>query len=443
LAHLAPELAATLVSVGSDLALVLNEQGVIQSVSAQQGLGGAQQWVGRRLAETVTGGEDRRKIDAMVREALNHGHAGAREVNHTSPEVGSLMTYTALRLGSQGPVLAVGRDLGAIAAIQKRFVEQQHAMEREYWQRRQAEAHQQQLHQVLADAAVVVAGEPAMVVRRNQTATRRWPGGLQDSPFVALFAEESAWSANELVRAARARAGVCVARGRAADGGAAELTALALVEGGDPGPPVLIRMRRLEPRQDSYNQSRQQAEQVIRSARALAITDATGRLLMANPALHDLLGRAGAKAPHIGSGLGVLPGAPAVLPSLMLAALHQGIVSATVHAFGTQADLEITLRAEGDQPCLGIAIDPAPAAPVEGLDELHHALALLLARVGQTPLPHLLNEATQSIERELLLRAIQRVGRDRKALADWLGISMESAGIRLRRHGLDVAGAPE
>ena len=63
---------------------------------------------GRRL-------EVLRGIDLTVRQGdcwVVHGGNGAGDIP---------VAYTALRLGKGGPVLAVGRDLRAIAAIQQRF----------------------------------------------------------------------------------------------------------------------------------------------------------------------------------------------------------------------------------------------------------------------------------------------------------------------------------
>ena len=43
------------------------------------------------------------------------------------------MAYSAARLGESGPMLAVGHDLRAQAALQQRFVAAQEALERSYW----------------------------------------------------------------------------------------------------------------------------------------------------------------------------------------------------------------------------------------------------------------------------------------------------------------------
>jgi len=56
--------------------------------------------------------------------------------------------YAALRLGRVGPVVAVGRSLRPMAALQQQLVEAQQAMDREYLRLRQVETRHRLLFQV-------------------------------------------------------------------------------------------------------------------------------------------------------------------------------------------------------------------------------------------------------------------------------------------------------
>ena len=77
--------------------------------------------MGRHWVDTVTG-ETRRKIELLLNEARAGGFSRSREVNHPSPSGPDIpVAYAAVQLGEGGPVLAVGRDLRAVAAIQQRF----------------------------------------------------------------------------------------------------------------------------------------------------------------------------------------------------------------------------------------------------------------------------------------------------------------------------------
>jgi PAS domain-containing protein len=145
LSPLAPTLADVLGLLSNDIALVLDPEGVIQKVV----LGGAgndsireasANWVGRALRDTVTDCT-RGKVDALLRDLSSSGVSRPRQVNH--PFAGGVdipVTYTAVRLGGQGTLVAVGRDLRAVSAIQQRLIGAQQEMERSYWKQRQAGA---------------------------------------------------------------------------------------------------------------------------------------------------------------------------------------------------------------------------------------------------------------------------------------------------------------
>jgi hypothetical protein len=88
--------------------------------------------VGRPLADTVTP-DTRHKIASLLHDVATAGLARRREVNLPSGERADIpMAYTALRLGPQGPTLAVGHDLRAVAQMQQRFMRVQQELERGY-----------------------------------------------------------------------------------------------------------------------------------------------------------------------------------------------------------------------------------------------------------------------------------------------------------------------
>ena len=94
-----------------------------------------------------------------------------REFNHRTPEGSSIpVSWAAVRLGDSGPVLAVGRDLRTVSAIQQHFMDAQQEMERDYWQRRQTVSHCRQLFQVAHDAVLVLDADTLAVLDANPAA---------------------------------------------------------------------------------------------------------------------------------------------------------------------------------------------------------------------------------------------------------------------------------
>jgi hypothetical protein len=78
------------------------------------------------------------KLEDIVRVARR------REINVTGQSSADVpVAFSGLRLGDGGPVLAVGKDLRSVAAIQQRFLDAQQDLERGYWGKNQADAEDQ------------------------------------------------------------------------------------------------------------------------------------------------------------------------------------------------------------------------------------------------------------------------------------------------------------
>ena len=156
-------LARAFVSLSSDIALVIDDAGIVTAVAQNEQAPmnpAAQSWVGQPWAQTVTG-DTRSKIESMLADACAGGVGRRREVNHAGDTGDDLpVAYTALRLGEHGPVLAVGRDLRSMAAIQQRFLDTQQALERSYWRARHDEVRYRLLYQVATDAVATVDIQP-------------------------------------------------------------------------------------------------------------------------------------------------------------------------------------------------------------------------------------------------------------------------------------------
>ena len=205
----APELAEAFVTVSSDIALVVDLDGTIRSVAvgADSPTPAAASWVGRSWVDTVTE-HTRRKIVRMLDEVTVTGVARRCEVSHLLPSgVGVPIAYSAVRLGPTGPVVAAGRDLRAIAAIQQRFVQGQQQMERELWKRRESESRYRLLFQVATDPVLIVDASSMTVSEVNPAAAERFgetPAALAGRGVALLF-EAASWPVvAELFERARA-----------------------------------------------------------------------------------------------------------------------------------------------------------------------------------------------------------------------------------------------
>lgn len=456
LSLLAPQLAATFVSVASDIALVIDADGVIRNVA----VGGdpitpqAADWVGRPWVDTVTG-STRRKVEQLLQEVGSSGLSRRREVNHPSP--GGLevpVAYAAVRLGLDGLVLAVGRDLRAIAAIQQRFIESQQELEREYWQLRQAEARYRLMFQVATDAVLVVDALTLNTVEANRAACELFglePERLVGTAAVTGLALHSRQPVEELLVCARSTGRSAEIRARLA-ARPATIDISATPFRGQSSLLLLVRARVVGEHAGGDGVDHKLGDFVERMPDAVLITDSGGRVLMVNAAFLAMAGLA-VESQIVGQSLGDWDGDPQRrLQSSLAEARRHGIArsaGATLRRGGGDAlgvEVCAVLLDEGEQECVGFTLRPGASLSMPGpsavdavVGELACAVERLSVQVGHVALPQLLQEAVLLAERCFVQRALDAAAGDHDRAALALGLSAADLGLRRLRLGLDPA----
>ena len=456
LSDLAPQLAQTFVSIASDIALVIDADGVIRhmAMGADPIAGSNANWVGRPWAETVSG-DTRRKIEQLLTEAQTTGVTRQREVNHPTIYGQDVpVAYTAIRLGRDGPVLAVGRDLRAVAAIQERFVVAQQDMERHYWQQRQSESRYRLLFQVATDAVMVVDAHTLLIVEANAAA-----GAFFSSTGLELVGKSvldgvvrsARPGVEELLVTARGSGRPAEIRARVAGApGTLNFTQTAAIDiSATPfraGEAMLLLVRaRAGNSTTDLPSGGDLAEFVERTTDAVTITDSSGRVLMANTSFATLC-HLPSEAQVIGRGLAEVLGDPQhALLSILAEARRHGIAEKRLavvgQANGQRCDVEISaaILAEGDQERIGLTLRRvdaiAPSAPLQ-LGELAKAIDVLATQIGQMPLAELLQEASDIAERHLIDEALKRTQGDGALAAHLLGITTDNFDRRSRYLGI-------
>ncbi len=447
--NLAPELAATLVTVASDIALVLDDEGIIQSVAlgSADAAAGAHDWVGRPWVDTVTG-ETRRKVEQLLQEAMSGVVSRKREVNHRSASGTDIpVAYSAVRLGEDGPVLAVGRDLRAIAAIQQRFIDAQREMEQAYWKRRGEESRYRQLFQVATDAVLVVDASTHRVIEANRAACEMFdaaPEALVGQPLDAGFDRSARKPLESLLVSVRSTGRASEIRARLlASRASASVSATPFRSHDDLM--LLVRARIEDQSSPDDRADSALADLMERTPDAVLITDLSGRLMMANPAFLSLVGiehEALARGRWLGDWLG-RPGRG--LAELLSDVQSHGILTRTATTVRgdrtepTDVEVSAALLPEGDQECVGFTMRPLPASngPLDAQSAtLARSIVHVLAQLGQVPMNELMHQGAALIERSLLAAALERAGGDRQGAAELLGIRTTALSDGLRRHGL-------
>jgi transcriptional regulator PpsR len=454
------ETAASLVTAATDLVLSLDHEGVIRDLACgEEDLlrSGCERWLGRPWLETVTD-ESRPKVEALLRQPCEPRWPRWRQVNHPvegGPDLPIL--YRVVRLGGKPRLLALGRDLRAVAALQRRLIDAQQAMERDYARLRHIETRYRLLFQTSSEAILVVDATSQKILEINPAAGRLLAPRLGEPigrGFLEAFAVDGALTVQALLAGIRASGRPNTVRARLVDDaeeilvsaslfpqGASSLFLIHLVPSGTGVQPIAL------------PEPKARLLAVVESIPdGFVVTGPDGRILAVNAAFLQLAELA-AERRALGESLDRWLGRPGVdFPVLAANLRRHGIVrlfTTTLRGeHGTASEVEITGVAvpTGEQPCFGFALrDIGRRLGRPSRDErgLPRSAAQLAELVGKVPLKDLVRETTDVIERLCIETALEMTGDNRASAAELLGLSRQSLYVKLRRYGLGELGSDE
>lgn len=444
--------AASLIAAASDIALVIDSKGMIEDLSTSvedlpvSDVGG---WVGRHWSEVVTP-ESRPKVQSLLHDAGQGQARRWRHVNHPGASGHDFpVMYAAVPVGSEGRVLAVGRDVRSLAGLQQRLVDAQQTLERDYWRLRHAETRFQLLFDTAADAILIVDGAVGKVIEANAAAQQ-----LLGQPIKRLVGQPVGLGLPDRAqREIAALMGRVRASGRSEEavvrsgpGGRAALTVGASLFVEDDRPLYLLRLRTAVGEGSAAGAPLRALAQVIeRAPDGFVVTDTDGRVLTANAAFLSLA-QMTAEDQLIGTSIDRWLGRPGVDLQVMLATLRQQgslrLFGTVVHGeHGVDADVEVSAVAvpDGEPPCLGFTIRHvgrrlgAAQPEAKGMPRSVEQLTQL---VGRMPLKDLVRESTDLIEQLCIEAALQLTQGNRASAAEMLGLSRQSLYVKLHRYGM-------
>jgi transcriptional regulator PpsR len=357
--------------------------------------------------------------------------------------------YAAVDLQREGRVIAVGRDLRAVAALQQRLVDAQQAIERDYWRLRHAETRYRLLFQTAAEGVLVVDAASLKVIEANPAAGRllgeaarrlvgrTFPEGLDAAAGRALEAMLAA------VRAA-GRAGETRIR---VPGTALDLNVSASLFRQEEASLFLVRLLPAAATTGAVLPEAQARllDVVEQAPDAIVVTDADGRVLSANRAFRDLAQLATEEQAR-GDSLDRWLGRPGVDLNVLLSNLRQHgsvrLFATTLRGeVGATADVEISAVAvpNAEPRCYGFSIRDVGrrlSPDLRAGRDLPRSVEQLTELVGRVALKDLVREATDLIERLCIEAALDLTGDNRASAAEMLGLSRQSLYVKLRRYGL-------
>ncbi len=471
--------ASRLMRASSDIALVLDQEGTILDVVTQGVDAAAQQarkWRGQPWVKTVTP-ESRQKVEALLRDAQAGADAEigrSRQVNQQLAEGEDLpVLYSAVRLGEGGAaargqarIVAFGRDLRSMVALQRRLIDTQQAMERDYWRSREAETRYRHLLETSSEAVLIVDGNTQKVLEANPAA-RALCGStrpkLVGAALTALFDAAHGERLQDLLAAARSVGKKDAVRARLAEG-QPEVNVSASVFRQEDAVLVLVRLAPVAAPGSKAGSGRRAAGSsppswettlaafVQNSPDGLVFCDDGGRVLSANRAFLTLA-ELSTEDQARGQALDRWLGRTGVELGVLITNLRQrGTVGRFVTAlrgeYGTEIEVEISAAqlAPGGDAVLAFAIrdiERRLKPEAENGRAMTRSVSELTELVGRTPLKDIVSETTDLIEQLCIETALEMSHDNRASAALLLGLSRQSLYVKLRRYGLGSLGGDE
>ena len=454
--------AGKLIAAAGDMALVVDEEGVIRDMafgSEDLSREGHAHWLGKRWIDTVTE-ESRPKVEALLRGDAPEGAPRWRHINQQSrggtdiPLMVSAIHFT--REGRQpgrSRAVAFGRDLRATHALQQRLVEAQQLMERDYSRFRQAETRYRQLFQISAEAVLIVDAGNQKVVECNPAA-RALLGDTANrvvgNPLRAVFDTSSASAVQTLLAGVRAagRDDQVLAQLPERQG---EVTVHASLFRLEAGLFVLVRLAPRGGGRDGAARLSATASSMQQLAHhavdAMVVTDPAGRVVSANQAFVELVQLLREDQVQ-GQALDRWLGRTGVDLSVLLSNLRQGsavrLYASTLRGeYGTSTDVEVSAVSLPDAEPAGLGFvirDVARRLPGEPTADVARELAPSITQlrelVGRTPLKDIVGKTNDLIEQMCIEAALELTRDNRASAAEMLGLSRQSLYVKLRRYGL-------
>jgi transcriptional regulator PpsR len=435
-----------------DVTILLDMEGVIRDANFSSSIpeDGAAAWLGRPWVDTVVGGE---KVRRMIDDAVKSGVSAFRQITQRFPSGLELpMEYTTLLLGGRAGLMAIGKNLQAVAELQTRLIDAQQTMERDYWKLREVETRYRLLFETSNEAVVLVRETNLRIVEANPAALEALGLGRNASedavgreilselppqerdPFHAVLLR---------VREQGKAPGIVVHLGHDR---IAWIVRASLINS-EPGPIFLLQLARagqppLHPKQTAVVP----LEDILdRLPDGFVLIDREGVIQRANRAFLDLVEISSMRA-LIGERLSRWLWRPGADLSVLLANVHRHrlvrLFSTTLHGeLGGEAQVEIAAAGSSDvEPqCVGLLIRDVGRRLQPGTDDkrLVAALGSITEQIGKTSLRELVDSTTEIVERHHIKAALEMANGNRTAAAEILGLSRQSLYAKLNRYSLD------
>jgi transcriptional regulator PpsR len=460
LGKLDAEAAAELIAAAADIVLIIDKKGVICDVAfgsndLYEDIPG--EWLGRAWLDTVTL-ESRAGVVALLQAAASKSQRRWRQVNHPAARGADVpVLYSAIQVGTEGRVVAMGRDLRMIETLQQRLMNIEQSLEKESAHLRHAETRYRLLFQMTSEAVLIVDSSTNKVTEANPAASQLLGASAQrlvGRGFSEGFDEQGKRDIEALLAAVRTTGRGEDVRARLTVTGQECAVSASLFRQQDASR-FLVRLHPVDREATAGELTPMQLrllEVLGGSPDGLVVTSPDSKILTANRAFLDLAQLATVEQAR-GQPLERWLGRQGVDMRVLLGNLRQhGSVRlfATMlrGEYGSSCDVEVSAVSvvSGEEPCLGFTVrivEKRVTSDLKKSRELLRSADELTKLIGRVPLKKLVGETTAVVERLCIEAALRLTGDNRATAAKILGLSRQSLYAKLRRYGLGGLGSDE
>jgi transcriptional regulator PpsR len=442
-------------SIQPDVTLLLDMEGVIREATLSPAMGGesVDAWLGRPWVEV--GGD---KVRRMVDDARVTGISAFRQINQRFPSGLEVpMEFTTVLLGGRAGMLAIGKNLQAVAELQSRLISAQQAMERDHWKLREIETRYRLVFDASNEAVVIVSAANLRILEANRSAvealnsSRRRNEDLAGRELLHEVVAEDREAVREMLARVRERGkalSILVHLGADAKPWMLRGSLIAA----DPGHIFLLQFTAASasnvPVAKEGGEHSTVEDLVEHLPDSFVALDETGVICHANQAFLDLV-QVGSKGSVIGESLGKWLWQPGADLNALLVNIqrHKSVrmFTTTIRGeLGTETEIEISAgRSDGgERGYIGVLLrDVARRLPAHGQgDLLRTALGPISEQIGKSSLRKLVKNTVSIVEQHYVKEALELAGGNRTATAELLGLSRQSLYAKLNRYGLDDKG---
>jgi transcriptional regulator PpsR len=448
---------AALPTVQPDITLLLDMEGVIREATLSPAMGGesVDGWLGRPWVEIAgeIGGD---KVKRMVDDARVSGISAFRQINQRFPSGLEIpMEFTTVLLGGRAGMLAIGKNLQAVAELQSRLIAAQQTMERDYWKLREIETRYRLVFDASNEAVVIVSAANLRIVEANRAAiealnsSRRRNEDLAGRELLHDVAAEDREAVREMLARVRERGkalSILVHLGADAKPWMLRGSLIAA----EPGHVFLLQFTAAASAPAiSENGEHSTLEDLINHLPdGFVALDEAGIIRHANQAFLDLV-QVGSKGSAVGECLGRWLWQPGADLNALLANIQKHktvrLFTTTIRGeLGTDTEIEISAgnSESGEKNHIAVLLrDVARRLPSHGEgDVLRTALGPISEQIGKSSLRKLVQNTVGIVEQHYVKEALELAGGNRTATAELLGLSRQSLYAKLSRYGLDDKG---